>query len=109
MKFLVDNHLPATLARFLSSLGEDCRHVLECGLAQASDREIWSFAAAENLVLISKDEDFLHLAKRTGAAVQLVWVRLGNCRNAALIEAFGNAWPRVLKSMESGERVIELR
>ena len=40
MKFLVDNQLPATLARFLTSRGVDCQHVLDIGLAQATDAEI---------------------------------------------------------------------
>ena len=40
MKFLVDNQLPAALARFLTSRGVECRHVLDAGLADASDAEI---------------------------------------------------------------------
>ena len=74
-----DNQLPAALARFLCSLGADCQHVLELGLGQASDSEIWRYSAAHQLVLMSKDEDFFHRAMAPGATVQLVWVRLGNC------------------------------
>ena len=91
MKFLVDNQLPAALARFLAARGIDCQHVLDINLAEAKDREIWQIAAAWQMVLISKDEDFFHLANRPEAEVPVVWVRLGNCRNPALLEAMGSA------------------
>lgn len=44
MKFLVDAQLPPALTRFLVSLGEDAIHVLDAGLLEATDSEIWDFA-----------------------------------------------------------------
>jgi predicted nuclease of predicted toxin-antitoxin system len=44
VKFLVDNQLPAALARFLTSRGADCQHVLDVGLADATDSKIWEHA-----------------------------------------------------------------
>ncbi len=38
-----------------------------------------------------------------------MWVRLGNCRTSALIEAFDRLWPRIEKALVSGERVVEIR
>jgi predicted nuclease of predicted toxin-antitoxin system len=67
VKFLVE--LPAALARLLCRLGADCRHVLDLGLGQASDSEIWRYSAADQLVLVSKDEDFFHRAMAPGAPV----------------------------------------
>ena len=88
MKFLIDNQLPAALARHLISPGHDARHVLDEGLDAASDTEIWKYAAANSLVLITKDEDFCLRGSQPSASVQVVWVRLGNCRKAALLSAF---------------------
>jgi predicted nuclease of predicted toxin-antitoxin system len=45
VKFLVDNQLPAALAHHLTSRGADCQHVLDAGLAEATDAEIWDYAA----------------------------------------------------------------
>ena len=45
MRFLVDNQLPVALARFLTSAGSESLHVIDVGLAQASDSEIWRYAA----------------------------------------------------------------
>lgn len=109
MKFLVDNQLPAALARFLSDTGTECQHVLDVGLAQTSDAEIWRYAAEGEFVLISKDEDFFHRAARPDAPVQLVWIRLGNCRKQHLLETIAARWTRVCACLEAGERIVEIR
>jgi predicted nuclease of predicted toxin-antitoxin system len=107
--FLVDNQLPAALARFIASLGHECNHVLDLGLEQASDVEICGYAEGRGLILISKDEDFLYLASRADTTLSLIWVRIGNCRNHALLEAFARAWPGIVDCLNAGDRLIELR
>jgi predicted nuclease of predicted toxin-antitoxin system len=108
VKFLVDNQLPA-LAVYLRRKGIDCEHVLDVGLAGASDAELCKRATDNERIIISKDEDFLYLSNRPKVNFQFVWVRLGNCRNAALLEAFEQVWPRLEESLRAGERVIEIR
>ncbi|MGB9123090.1 MAG: DUF5615 family PIN-like protein [Candidatus Angelobacter sp.] len=109
MKFLVDNQLPASLARYLRNHGHDCQHVLDIGLASASDLEICKYADQEARVIISKDEDFLYLANRPDAETRILWIRLGNCRTATLLEAFERFWPLIEASLNAGDRIIELR
>lgn len=109
MKFLVDNQLPAALARFLASRGHDAQHVLDLQMDEADDQAIWNHAAAQGRALISKDEDFLHLANRPGANGALVWVRLGNCRKQTLLAAFERALPAIVTALEEGQRVVEVR
>ena len=89
MTLLVDNQLPLALARYLSANAWECAHVHDLGLAEADDRIIWQYARANGLTIITKDEDFQALAIRQGSIPpQVVWVRLGNCRKVALLEAF---------------------
>jgi predicted nuclease of predicted toxin-antitoxin system len=109
VKFLVDNQLPASLARYLRNHGHDCQHVLDIGLANASDIEICKYADKEDRVIISKDEDFLYLANRPETKTRILWIRLGNCRTAALLEAFERFWPLIESSLNAGDRIIELR
>lgn len=109
MKYLVDNQLPAALARFLSSRGVDCLHVLDVGLSQVRDTAIWEYAGRENRVVISKDEDFLYLANVPDTKGHFVWVRLGNCRTTVLLAAVARAWTRIEQALEAGNRVVELR
>lgn len=108
MKFLVDNQLPAALAGFIESRGCYAKHVLDIGLAEASDAQILRHAESEGYILVSKDEDFLHLVLKPTATAGLVWVRIGNCRKQYLLEAFDRAWPRLVERLESGERIVEV-
>jgi len=103
VKFLVDNQFPVALARHLRKNGHDCEHVLDVGLAHASDMEICHYAERGDRVIISKDEDFLYLARRPGAATKFLWVRLGNCRTSTLL------WPMIESALKAGDRIIELR
>ncbi len=109
MKFLVDNQLPAALAKWLVLQGHEAIHLQEVGLAAASDEEIWKHAAARSFVLITKDEDFSWRASRPDALVQVVWVRLGNCRQAALFSAFDSVFAQLLIALEAGSNLVEIR
>ena len=109
MKFLVDNQLPAALARFLTSRGAHCQHVLDIYLADASDIEIWEYASLNDCVVISKDEDFLYLANTHSAKPRLIWIRLGNCRTKALLAAIERLWPKIEAGLRAGDRIIEVR
>lgn len=109
MKLLVDNQLPAALARFLDASGLEAKHVLDLGLDTANDREIWEFARANDFIIVSKDEDFFHLATFDYEGPPLVWVRLGNCRKSVLLTAFEAILPRLREALQAGQRVIEVR
>jgi predicted nuclease of predicted toxin-antitoxin system len=109
VKFVVDNQLPVTLARYLEARGFDGQHVLEIGLAEAEDAEICRYAESQDRVVISKDEDFIYQAKRPTSKVRVVWVRLGNCRTPALLAAFERSWFDIESCLNAGDRIIELR
>ena len=109
MKFVIDNQLPAALVDFLASCGCDCVHVIDIGLGAALDSDIWRYASESGRIVISKDEDFVHLANRQPQTGGLIWVRLGNCRTARLLSQFDRLWPRIQAAVEAGDRVIEVR
>jgi predicted nuclease of predicted toxin-antitoxin system len=78
VKFLVDNQLPTALARFIAEdLRGEALHVVDVGLRDGTDAEIWAYASENDFVLISKDDDFVTLYSKTPSA-RLLWVRLGN-------------------------------
>ena len=109
MKFLIDNQLPAALARFLTTHGHDAQHVLDLQLAEAADVAIWRQAGFEGRVVVSKDGDFLHFATRPDATAAFVWVRLPNCRKQTLLAAFERALPALVAALEAGNQVVEVR
>ena len=109
MKFLVDNQLPEALCRFLKAHGHESGHVLGLKMDEATDLKIWNDAAAGNWIVVSKDEDFLHLANRPGDAGKFLWVRIGNCRKQTLLQAFERELPGIVRAFEEGFRVVEIR
>lgn len=98
MKFVVDHQLPPALARFLESQGHSAYHVRELGLKEADD-----------LVVVSKDEDFFFFASVPNAAAKLIWVRVGNCRTHFLLEKFRIRLPQIIASFEARSHVVEVR
>ena len=108
MRFLVDNQLPPSPARWLRDRRHDADHVFESGLHLLDDRDLWARALADARILISKDEDFLYLSSQPGVAGRLLWVRLGNCRNDALLKAFAGSFDTIVAAFDSGETVVEL-
>ena len=109
MKFLVDNQLPPMLARFLVSQGHEASHVSELGLGDADDELLWQRAARDGCVMISKDEDFarrVYLGRQP--PVPLVWLRLGNCRNAHLRQAIQAALPAIIARLQAGDQMVEV-
>lgn len=109
MKFLVDNQLPVALSRFLEAKKLESIHVLDVGLDKASDQDIWHYAQTHELIVVSKDEDFFHLACSSVNGPSFVWVRLGNCRKSVLLAAFEQALPLLLQALATGQRIIEIQ
>jgi predicted nuclease of predicted toxin-antitoxin system len=109
LKFLVDAQLPPQLARWISDHGHNATHVFDGGLQRASDEVVWQHALKENAVITSKDEDFVDRWLLSANPPAVIWVRKGNCSNRALMAWLEPLWPDVLRRLEQGERLIELR
>ncbi|HRJ54119.1 MAG TPA: DUF5615 family PIN-like protein [Candidatus Thiothrix moscowensis] len=108
MRFIVDAQLPPALARFLASLGEDAIHVLDAGLLEAVDSEIWSFALENDWVIITKDDDFQFRASVSKHYPKIVWVRVGNCSKQKLLEIFKKHWTAIKRELEAGAFLVEV-
>lgn len=110
MRLLIDNQLPPALARHLCNRGLEAIHVVDIDLDAATDQAIWSFAERENLVIVSKDDDFRFLAnQKRSIPPQVVWVRLANCRRAQLIAAFDSVLDDLVAALRAGENLVEIR
>ncbi len=109
MKFLIDHQLPPALAAFFRARGYPCQHLLEVGMASSSDEEIYQYAMSNQYIIVTKDEDFLYLSRRQDSDVGLLWVRLGNCRTKILLAALDRQWAEIIRCLESGDRIVEIR
>src|SRR5574337_1647331 len=110
MRLLIDNQLPEALGGYLTDQGFECQHVRRVGLRMATDEAIWEYARKHGMAIVTMDEDFAALAaQRASVPPQVVWVRLGNTRKAALIEAFGAVLPELRELLAQGHGVVEVR
>ena len=58
MKFLLDQDVYATTARFLISLRHDVVRVAQIGLAQADDSDLLTAAQEQGRIFVTRDRDF---------------------------------------------------
>jgi predicted nuclease of predicted toxin-antitoxin system len=88
MKLRLDENLSPRLVGLLVAEFAGSEHVRSVGMASAPEPAVWSYAAAQGLVIVSKDSDFQHRAFLLGHPPKVVWVRLGNCSTAVVTALF---------------------
>lgn len=82
IRLLFDQNLAPRLAHELADLFPSSAHVRHLQLQTADDETIWARAAADQLVIVTKDDDFRQRSFLRGHPPKVIWVRLGNCRTA---------------------------
>ena len=109
MTFLVDAQLPPALARWLWQQGHAAQHVEDLGLCDAEDAMVWNHASSSDATIVTKDEDFAERAARDTSGPVIVWLRVGNTTNQALLEWLAPRWLDIVMLLDAGNRVIEVR
>jgi predicted nuclease of predicted toxin-antitoxin system len=108
VRFLVDAQLPPALARWLGARGHEATHLLDHDLLGATDATVWAEAERLGAVIVSKDEDFVHLRILNPDGPALVWVRVGNTTRRELLAWFDRLLPDIEQALLAGERLIEV-
>ncbi len=109
MKFLVDAQLPPALAHALREAGHNAQPVRELGLREAEDSDIWEYALAHQCAIITKDQDFAERSTSSRNAPTIVWLRIGNTSNRALIGWLLPLWPEIISRIGCGDNLVEVR
>ena len=109
IRFLIDTQLPPALARWLREQGHEAEHVVDLGLAQSKDNQLWVYAAEHQAVVITKDEDFAEWVIHGRAGPSVLWLRIGNCSRKALFKWLEPLLPVIQEKLSQGERLIEVR
>lgn len=109
MNFLVDAQLPPALALWLIQQGHTAAHVGDLGLCEAEDNEIWNHALSAGAIIVTKAEDFAERTTRTTSGPVIVWLRIGNASNRALMLWLFPRWGEITLLLDAGNRLIEVR
>lgn len=84
MKFLLDENLSRRLVPQLEPRFPGSKHVVDVGLAMASDIAIWEHAKQHGFTILTKHDDFLVIANQRGTPPKLVMIGFGNSANTVL-------------------------
>lgn len=89
--------------------GYQAEHLEDAGLRHAKDGDVWDYAMRHQAVIVTKDEDFVDRFRRRGNGPSIVWLRIGNSPNRALMGWFIPLLPAIVQRIQAGDRLIEVR
>ena len=108
LKFIVDAQLPKKLSDFLNNKGHDSVHTLDLpDKNTTTDKYIKDKAHSENLILITKDDDFLRSFLIERKPPKLLLVKTGNISNGTLMSIFDKGF-EVIISLIRRHSMIEI-
>lgn len=58
MRFLIHENLPAALVDLMTQRDHDAVHARDAGLGSRPDEDVWSLAARDDRILVTRDLDF---------------------------------------------------
>ena len=109
MKFVCDVHIPYRLINFLLKQEHKATQVnFILSGSKSKDIEIAQHADEQNLIVITKDEDFKNLHFGINTPKKLIRVLLGNCSTSDLIDVFEKPLPEIEKIKEFNRFYIEI-
>jgi predicted nuclease of predicted toxin-antitoxin system len=93
---------------WLTQAGHEAYQVVELGVRDADDAQLWAYAVREGTVILTKNEAFAARRLRQPDGPTIIWLRIGNSREALV------RWLTPLSSsiealVAAGENVIEVR
>jgi predicted nuclease of predicted toxin-antitoxin system len=116
VKLLFDANLSPTLVVHLQAEYPDSAHVRDVGLRAGSDAQIWEYAKAHGLAIVSKDTDFRERSFVEGFPPKVIWLDAGNAgtehiaaliqKERARVEAFGKAAETSLLILSLGASAV---
>ena len=110
MTIWIDAQLSPALAAWINRTFEDidARSVRSIGLRDAVDQEIWDAAQAADVVVMTKDSDFLRLLDRHGPPPKVVWITCGNTSNQRIRDILSQLLPDAVRLLQGGEPLVEI-
>jgi predicted nuclease of predicted toxin-antitoxin system len=111
VRFLLDAQLSPALTGLFVEAHHEAVHVRDVGLLSASDREIAAYAAKADMIIATKDEDFMtmRMLSSSSHAPKVVWILIGNATNRVLEARMQPLMPEILAALAAGEEIIEIR
>jgi predicted nuclease of predicted toxin-antitoxin system len=105
----LDAQLSPSLAVWLSRRFKlEAVAVRDVGLRNAEDREIFEAARKADVVVVTKDRDFVDLLEIYGPPPKVLWVTCGNTSNARMRSVLAKEFPTALELLNGDASLVEL-
>lgn len=88
MTLLFDQNISFRVCKGLKNLYPQATHITDVGLKDASDNEIWTFAAQNVSCIVTFDSDFGNLVTLFGSPPKVIWLCTGNKSTSEIIDIF---------------------
>jgi predicted nuclease of predicted toxin-antitoxin system len=109
MKIWIDAQLSPLIASWIKKkFNIESTPVRDLGLRDATDKEIYSRAKVEDVIIVTKDIDFKILQDKIGPPPKIIWLTCGNTYNERLKEILDKNLQKSLNLLASGERIVEI-
>ena len=109
MEIWIDAQLSPALAVWLSgNFAVTARALRDVGLRDAADREIFAKAKQAQVIVMTKDSDFVQLLESYGPPPQIIWLTCGNTSNENLKRILSRNFTRTMALLEAGEPLVEI-
>jgi predicted nuclease of predicted toxin-antitoxin system len=110
MRIWIDAQLSPSLAAWINRTfdGIKAESVRAVGLRDALDQDIFKEAREQQVVVMSKDNDFISLIEEQGPPPKLIWITCGNTSNATMREILGHTLVKAKNLLEQGENIVEI-
>jgi predicted nuclease of predicted toxin-antitoxin system len=69
----------------------------------------FGFCAGQSTVIVTKDQDFADRSLSSKTAPIIVWLRVGNTSNRALLTWLLPLLPDIISRIETGDKLVEVR
>jgi len=111
MTFWIDAQISPSIALWINQTfpGHEAISFQKLGLRDSKDAEVFFDARKHDVVLISKDADFMKLIQKHGAPPKLICLTCGNTSNERLKTILSFAFPKALALLQKGEPVVEIK
>lgn len=108
MKIWIDAQLSPAIAGWIQQyFGVEYTALRDLGLRDATDKEIFFAAKDEDVIVMTKDRDFLNLLDQYGTPPKVIWITCGNTSTAFFKEILAKNLDTILKLLDD-EPLVEI-
>lgn len=100
-KYLIDANLPSKIGVWQTNEFEFVININD----EWSDTEIWDYARANNLTIISKDADFSHRIINSKPPPRIIHIKIGNLKLKEFARFIEGVWESVDESSQKHKLV----